>query len=122
MIFDPELRGKGRLKAEAVMNLPGPQQRLAMRGVDSGDNARELASPVLSRSRPAFGNAKRVRTTLLLRSYDAPAWLPFARTEALHVRDELYGNAGGSLTRRISILITDGPQSEPDAVACGRSH
>ena len=95
------------------MNLPGPYQREM---INQGKEGAWIA--LAFRSRPDFqthsqavefdlrtvfeGSAPRPATTCAIPGWRAAVW------------DEVCATADGALLRTIKILITDGPQSEPE--------
>jgi hypothetical protein len=99
------------------MNLPGPHQRLVLRCEAQGGGA---MPQVAFRSRPIWaqrnlpGAVSAGQVAAMQRGNwrceETPGW-------SASVWDELRADADGAVTRRIKILITDGPQPEPEELA-----
>ena len=103
---------------DAPMNLSGPHHRLAARG--QGTEGGAFVSGF--RPRPAIVNATQLPkgTTLGVEARPHRRGKPRAEERAWHasVCDEVCETRDGALSRRIKILITDGPQFERVEIAC----
>jgi hypothetical protein len=103
---------------KSIMNLPGPYQR---REWDSQGRNGGASLAVVFRSRPSFVNATQRQQRAVPgdeeRGHPRGQWL--RNTPAWHasVCDEVRACANGALLRRITILITDGPQLEAGEAA-----
>jgi hypothetical protein len=96
------------------MNLSGSHQRFDTDSQGQGDSSIAIAF----RSRPVFTTMQRATGRREERTLHRGNWkregLPSWRAS---VWDEVYSRSDGTLLRTIKILITDGPQLEPEEAA-----
>lgn len=101
------------------MNLSGPNQRLKPHHQAQGEDAN---ISILFRSRPLFAGVDTGQTLFGVNDGERRGewWLRLAPERHASVLDEVRAAADGALLRRIRILITDGPQCDPEKSAWAR--